>query len=44
MEEDGKDSLSQEYKEEIQVTFHKSIDLLISSIAYLISNLLSYFQ
>ena len=29
---DGNDSLSIEHKEEIQVIFHKSIDLLISSI------------
>ena len=32
MEMDGDDSLSIEHKEEIQVIFHKSMDLLTSSI------------
>jgi hypothetical protein len=32
MEKDGNDILSIEHKEEIQVIFHKYMDLLISSI------------
>ena len=32
IEKDGDDSLSIEHKEEIKVIFHKSMDLLISSI------------
>ena len=32
IEKDGNDSLPIEHKEEIQVIFHKSMDLLISSI------------
>jgi hypothetical protein len=35
IEKDGNDSLYSERKEEIQFIFHKSMDLLISSITYL---------